>query len=93
MNVYVIYTDYRYHWSDRSVGLSLGLVGIFTIVYGAFLVRPAIARLGERRAILFGLTGGTIGYLCCGYSRTGLLLLLGIPILNLMRSPGPRSRA
>ena len=89
MNVYVIYADYRYHWSARSVGLSLGLVGVFTIVYGAFLVRPAIAQLGERRAILMGLTGGAIGYVCCGYSRTGLLLLLGIPILNLMQITWP----
>ena len=89
MNVYVVYCDTRFHWSNRSVGLSFGLVGVFTILYGAFLVRPAIARLGERRAILLGLAGGTIGYLCTGYSRTGLLLLFGIPILNLMSVTWP----
>jgi len=27
MNVYVIYCDYRYHWSDSTVGLSLAVVG------------------------------------------------------------------
>ena len=89
MNVYVVYCDTRFHWSNRTVGLSFGLVGVFTILYGAFLVRPAIARLGERRAILLGLTGGTIGYLFTGYSRTGLLLLFGIPILNLMSITWP----
>ena len=89
MNVYVLYADYRYHWTNRAVGLSLGLVGVFTILYGAFLVRPAIAKLGDRGAILFGLAGGTVGYIMFGFSRTGLLLLLGIPILNLMQVTWP----
>ena len=57
-NVYVLYADYRYGWTNRTVGLSLGVVGVFTILYGAFLVKPAIARLGERRAILMGFLGG-----------------------------------
>lgn len=94
MNVYVLYADFRYGWSDRTVGLSLGLVGIFTIIYGAFLVRPAIARLGERRAILLGLLGGIIGYTCIGLSKTGLLLLVaGIPILNLMSVTWPAAQS
>src|SRR5580698_9005604 len=33
MNVYVIYADYRYHWTTRSVGLSLATIGVFTIIY------------------------------------------------------------
>ncbi len=89
MNVYVLYADYRFHWTNRAVGLSLGLVGVFTILYGALLVRPAIAKLGERRAIFLGLAGGAIGYTCFGLSRTGLLLLCGIPILNLMQITWP----
>ena len=89
LNVYVLYADYRYHWSNRAVGLSLGLVGVFTILYGALLVRPAIAKLGERRAIFLGLAGGAIGYALFGLSRTGLLLLFGIPILNLMQITWP----
>ncbi len=93
MNVYVLYDDYRYHWSDRTVGLSLGLVGVFTIVYGAFLVRPAIARLGERRCILFGLIGGALGYACIGLSKTGLLVWLSIPILNLMSLTWPAAQS
>jgi DHA1 family tetracycline resistance protein-like MFS transporter len=29
MNVYVLYCDYRYHWTDRTVGISLGWWGCF----------------------------------------------------------------
>ena len=93
MNVYVLYADYRYHWSDRAVGLSLALVGVFTILYGAFLVRPFIKRYGERVAIFCGLIGGAIGYAMMGLSRTGLLLLLGLPLLNLMSLTWPASQS
>ena len=40
MNVYVIYADYRYHWTDRTVGFSLALVGICTIIYGGSSSNP-----------------------------------------------------
>jgi MFS transporter, DHA1 family, tetracycline resistance protein len=93
MNVYVIYADYRYHWTDRTVGLSLAVVGICTIVYGAFLVKPAVAKLGERGAMTVGFIGGAIGYSMIGFSKTGLLLWLGIPILNMMTFAWPAAQS
>ena len=93
MNVYVLYDDYRYHWSDRTVGLSLGFVGIFTILYGAFLVKWATRRFGERRCIWGGLIGGALGYSCIGLSKTGLLLWFGIPFLNLMSLTWPSAQS
>jgi DHA1 family tetracycline resistance protein-like MFS transporter len=93
LNVYVLYTDYRYHWSPQTVGLSLGLVGVFTIIYGAFVVRPATARLGERICIVIGLTGGAIGYTCMGLSRTGMLIWFAIPFLNLNSLTWPNAQS
>src|SRR5580658_2064482 len=69
MNVYVIYADYRYHWTDRTVGFSLAVVGICTIVYGALLVKPVVAKIGERGAMTIGLIGGALGYSMIGSSR------------------------
>ncbi|MEI9980854.1 MAG: TCR/Tet family MFS transporter [Edaphobacter sp.] len=93
MNVYVIYADYRYHWTDRTVGFSLALVGICTIVYGAFLVKPVVAKFGERGAMTIGLIGGALGYSMIGYSKTGLLLWLGIPFLNMMTLTWPAAQS
>ena len=93
MNVYVLYADYRYHWTDRTVGISLGVVGVFTILYGAVLVRPAVAKLGERRCILIGLVLGAMGYAGMGLSKTGLLLWFSIPVLNLMSLVWPSAQA
>jgi DHA1 family tetracycline resistance protein-like MFS transporter len=91
-NVYVIYADYRYGWSEKTVGLSLGLVGVFQILYGALLVRPAIAKFGERLCIAFGLVGGAIGYSFFGLSKTGLLVWFAVPFLNLMAVTWPAAQ-
>ena len=93
MNVYVLYTSYRYHWSARTVGISLGVVGVFQIIYSALLVRPITKKFGERFAIVFGLIGGAIGYLGLGLSNTGLLIWFAIPFLNLMAVTWPAAQA
>ena len=82
MNVYVIYADYRFHWTDRTVGLSLATVGICTGIYGAVVVKRVVGRVGERVSILVGLTLAATGFSLFGLSKTGVLLWLGIPIMN-----------
>ena len=41
--------DYRYHWTARSIGLSLGVVGVFTVLYSVGQVRPLQANRRARR--------------------------------------------
>ena len=67
--VYVIYADTRFGWTNRTVGLSLAVVGIFQGLYGVFLVKPALAKLGERRAMIFGYIGGICGYFLFGFTK------------------------
>jgi DHA1 family tetracycline resistance protein-like MFS transporter len=93
MNVYVLYADYRFAWSDRAVGLSLAAVGIFSGLYGAVLVKPLVKRIGERSALSLGLVGGAVGYCLFGLSKTGVLLLCGIPVLNLMSVAWPSAQS
>jgi len=93
MNVYVLYADYRFGWSDRAVGLSLAVVGIIQGFYSAGLVKPVVKRIGERSALTFGLIGGAIGYIMIGLSKTGILMLCGIPILNLMSVAWPSAQS
>jgi MFS transporter, DHA1 family, tetracycline resistance protein len=93
VNVYVIYADYRYGWSDGTVGLSLAVVGITSALYGAVLVKPVVKRIGERGAILLGLLGGATGYSLFGISSGGALFWLGIPLLNLMSITWPAAQS
>ena len=92
-NVYVLIADYRYGWTDKSVGWSLALVAVFSGFYGAGLVKPLVKRIGERSALSFGMIGGTLGYSMFGLSKTGLLMLWGIPVLNLMSVAWPSAQS
>jgi len=92
-NVYVIYCDYRFHWTDRTVGLSLGVVGLFSGLYGALLVKRAVGWLGERGAMSVGLIFGAVGWVMMGLSTNGMLLWAGIPVLNIMAIVWPSAQS
>jgi len=93
MNVYVIYCDYRYHWTDRTVGISLGVVGLFSGMYGALLVKRVVAWIGERKAMAAGLFCGAVGWVMMGASSRGLLVWGAIPVLNLMAIVWPSAQS
>jgi DHA1 family tetracycline resistance protein-like MFS transporter len=93
MNVYVIYCDYRYHWTDSTVGLSLAVVGMFSGLYGALLVKRAVGWLGERGAMSVGLIFGAVGWIMMGVSTNGVLLWAGIPVLNIMAIVWPSAQS
>ena len=79
--VFVLYVDYRFGWNERTVGLTLGGVGICTALTQALLTRPAIVRLGERGAILLGLTSGTLGFLLYGAAGNPVWFWAAIPLI------------
>src|SRR5438874_1087211 len=66
VQVYVLYVIYRYTWSQETVGLSLAFVGACTVVISGGLVRPVVARLGERRTLYLGQFLGGLGMLAMG---------------------------
>ncbi len=91
--VYVLYADYRFGWTDRAVGYSLAAVGLVSGLYGVTLVKPLVKKLGERGAISLGLLCGAAGYCMFGLSKTGGLLLMGIPVLNMMSVTWPSAQS
>lgn len=93
LNVYVLYTNYRYGWTDRTVGLSLAALGVITVLYGLFLVKRASKLVGDQRAVQIGLFGGSLGYLIFATARTGLGFISGMPLLNLVSIAWPGSQS
>jgi len=88
-SVFVIYTQYRYAWTERDVGLALAVVGVSTSIVSGMLVGPFVRRFGERRSVLSGLTFGTIGFFSLGFAPHGWLFLCAIPFLGLWGIAGP----
>ena len=79
-SVFVLYADYRYRWGEQQVGLTLALVGVCNIIVQARLVRPLVAAIGERRALMIGLLSGTAGFTMYALAPTGWIFLLGVPV-------------
>lgn len=64
--LFVLYTLFAFHWSQATLGLSLAVVGVETIIISAFLVGWTVKRFGERTALLIGLFFGAIGFFMYG---------------------------
>lgn len=88
-STFVLYTAHRYGWDARTVGLLLAGVGACTIVVQGGLVRVAVQRMGERRTLLLGLTGGTLGFAAYALAGTGAAMMASVPVFGVMFFTGP----
>jgi DHA1 family tetracycline resistance protein-like MFS transporter len=91
-SMWVLYTDYRYHWGARTVGLMLALMGVLGAITSATLVGPIVRTLGERKALVFGLLCGTTGFAIYGLAPTSLLFTAGIPFVAGWFVSGPAAQ-
>jgi len=81
-NIWVIYCIAAFNWSTGSVGLTLALVGIVAAINQATMVRPVVARLGERRTLLASLALAVIGLALLG-TNNGIIFLVAAVIIAL----------
>jgi MFS transporter, DHA1 family, tetracycline resistance protein len=79
----VLYMLYRYGWDERTVGLVMAGVGLCSIVVQGGLIGPVVKRFGERNALIAGLLFGTAGFFVYGIAPTGMIFLIGVPLMAL----------
>lgn len=89
-SMYVLYTSYRYGWSARTVGLTLMMVGVLNILVQGLLVKPTVARFGERGAVYTGLLFGICGFSAFALAPSALWMWASLPVFALwsLASPG-----
>jgi DHA1 family tetracycline resistance protein-like MFS transporter len=80
---FVLYSTYRYGWTEREVGFFMAGIGVCGMIVQAGLAQPAVTRLGERRVLLGGLFCGAIAFTFYGLAPRGALLALGVPLQSL----------
>lgn len=88
-SMWALYTEYRYAWSRRDVGLSLTLVGVCSAVVSGALVGPFVKRFGERRSLISGLCFGCVGFAGFALAPKGWILLGVLPFVALWGVSGP----
>ena len=82
-SMFVLYTGYRYGWTEHTVGLVLMAVGVCGAALSAGAVGPVVKRIGERRALLLGLASGAVGFSAYGLAGTGVAFLTFVPVVAL----------
>lgn len=92
-SIWVLYTGYRYGWTTLQVGLSLTLAGVMAAIVQGGLVRPILARVGERRGLVCGIIWG-----CCilagyGLAPKGWMIYALLVIGSLSGVVGPASQS
>src|SRR5438445_1648219 len=88
-SMWALYTEYRYAWSRRDVGLSLALVGVCATLVSGVLVGPIVKRFGERRSLLSGLLFGFLGFAGFALAARGWIILSVIPFIALWGIAAP----
>jgi DHA1 family tetracycline resistance protein-like MFS transporter len=92
-SVFVLFADVRYGWGPQAVGGVLALVGVMSVLVQAVLVRRAVARLGERRTLLFALGAGALGTVGYAFAPTGAWFIAMIPVTALWGMATPATQA
>ena len=84
--LFVLYTMFAYHWTMKTIGLSLAVVGIMTIIISAFVIQPVVNRFGERWAVMIGLLFGGIGFFLYGGNETVFWIAIAVNMLWMIAS-------
>lgn len=92
-STFVLFADVSFGWKEKQAGYVLAAVGVLSVIVNGILVGKLVKRLGERRALLFGLICGVIGFLIYGLAGTGWIFMLGLPISALWAIASPASQA
>jgi MFS transporter, DHA1 family, tetracycline resistance protein len=81
-NVWVIYCIAVFGWSTGSIGLTLTLVGVLTVINQATMIGPVVARFGERRVLLASLILAAAGTAIMG-TDNGIVFFMAIFVICL----------
>ncbi|WET51023.1 TCR/Tet family MFS transporter [Chryseobacterium indologenes] len=70
------FTMYQFHWSERTVGLSLGVLGLLLALVQGVLIRWTAPKLGEQKSIYTGLIFYALGLLLFSFASEGWMMIL-----------------
>ncbi|HUR45857.1 MAG TPA: TCR/Tet family MFS transporter [Candidatus Saccharimonadales bacterium] len=88
-SMWVLYTGYRYGWKPKQTGLSLAIVGIMAGVVQGGLTKIIVRRIGEQKALIFGLSVAALAYAAYGLATEGWMIYVILVWASLGGVAGP----
>lgn len=83
------FTMYKFNWTERAVGLSLGLLGLLTGLVQGLLIRWTTPKLGEQKSIYFGLLLYALGLMLFAFTNAGWMMFIFLVPYSLGGICGP----
>ncbi|KJZ20658.1 TCR/Tet family MFS transporter [Loktanella sp. S4079] len=87
--VWAYFGTARFGWGPGMIGLSLGVFGICIAIVQGGMMKPVLARIGERNAVILGLGLDTLAFGLLGFLTNGWVALALIPLTALGSVAGP----
>lgn len=87
--VWAYYGALQFGWSPGMIGLSLGVFGIGIAVVQGLLMRPILRKIGERNAVILGLSIDVLAFVALGFVTNGWIALALTPLTALGSIAGP----
>ncbi len=88
-STWVLYTQFRFHWTPQDNGWSLFAVGVVAAIVQGGLQGPLIKRFGERKLVMMGFLSATVAYLLYGSITVGWLMYVVMGVNALAYAAGP----
>lgn len=87
--VWVLYTQHRFHWDTRQVGISLMIVGVVVAIAQAGLTGWSVKRFGERPVLITSLLVSVLVQFLYGLATQGWMMyaILCLGIISSMSGP------
>lgn len=82
---WTLYTQTKFNWTAKEVGLSLSFVGLMIAFVQAFLAKPLIVTLGKENALTCGLVVFVLSFFLFGIATKGWMMY---PIIALFAFSG-----
>lgn len=68
------FTIYRFHWTEKMVGISLAVIGLLVAIVQAGLTRVINPKLGNERSIYLGLSLYSLGLVLFAFAAEGWMM-------------------
>ncbi|MGE8555465.1 MAG: TCR/Tet family MFS transporter [Chryseobacterium jejuense] len=70
------FTMYQFGWTERMVGISLGVLGLLLGLVQGVLIRWTTPKLGEEKSIYYGLICYAVGLLLFAFATQGWMMFI-----------------
>ncbi|MGH1517878.1 TCR/Tet family MFS transporter [Chryseobacterium sp. JK1] len=83
------FTMYKFNWTERTVGLSLGLLGLLLGLVQGILIRWTTPKLGEHKSVFLGLLFYALGLMLFAFTNQGWMMFVFLVPYSLGGICGP----